>query len=156
MWILINRWYISIISPHPPPKAQGTLKKRKEKECNIQRLGRSVVTCCPLDMTWLCTHKIKTTLINYTRSSQLKIPAWLEERLMSHHFCLWSHCSWKLLGKEESVFFRDEATGNFSMPQYNIHAHMDSINWIQWFKNKQIMRRTEMWWRFLRVDEGLS
>jgi len=60
------------------PKTYGTLRKTGWKEWESQRLGRSAVGCCLLDMAWLI-HVVLTEA--FTRSSQLKIPMWIQQGL---------------------------------------------------------------------------
>lgn len=63
---LLPKWEsFSILS-----EAQGTLGKRKQKELQSQRMGRSVLKQCLLNMTGLVCYELTTSVVlapNYYR-----------------------------------------------------------------------------------------
>lgn len=90
--------------------------------------------CCPLDMTWLCTHEITIAVINCTRSSwrkDLQVTTLIYGAIAVDSF--WVRKSQFSLGVRPLVGI--PYLGGWC----NIDAHMGSINWIQWFKNKPIV-----------------
>jgi hypothetical protein len=68
---VLSQHFSSPPFPSPPLlEAQGTLRKKGQKECGSRGMGKNVVKCCLLDTECLVYQELTTAVVNHTRPAQ--------------------------------------------------------------------------------------
>lgn len=123
-----QRWDSFIKPPHTHTARLGEDLK--------ERLGRRVVWCCPLDMTWLWHMQVSISYNYLHKVKPVNYFSMEEEGAPETSTPSWGALgTWPMMKEGDLLFF------GWGWPLVgcpcpsgwpNSHAHMESSNWIQW------------------------
>jgi len=94
-----------------PAAVTGNISEERQKQCKEQRMRKSAIKCCLLNMTWLM-HRRTPRSWGYLQKpctctwlSQLKIPSWIRRWIPYSHAIWRAIGNWQPLLEEGPIFF---------------------------------------------------